>query len=156
MSPVPAPQNTQVWGQDSFFHRTKSQSWKKKAALKDQCQPSMEAPLQGASWSGRQAQNQQDPHTAKASSRSQAGSLQRLCGTSVPHPSVHPRVDALPRLLHQPSAHGQLTGTRKDGGTLLQMITKREQQLTAGHTDAGVSLGWGFPPDTDSCSSVCL
>lgn len=73
----------------------------------------MEAPLQGASWSGRQAQNQQDPHTAKASSRSQTGSLERLWDTSVPHPSVHPRVDALPRLLHQPSAYGQLTTKKR-------------------------------------------
>lgn len=29
-SPVPAPQNTQVWGQGSYLHRTQSQSQKKK------------------------------------------------------------------------------------------------------------------------------
>lgn len=80
--------------------------------------------------------------------------MQRLCDTSVPHPSVHPRVDALPRLLHQPSAHGQLTGTRKDGGTLLQMITKREQQLTADDTLMLVSLWDGDSPQTQLAAQV--
>lgn len=46
--------------------------------------------------------------------------LQSLCDTSVPRSAPHRTADTVTRFLHHPLADGQLTGTRKVRGILLQ------------------------------------
>lgn len=100
-------------------------------------------------WNCKALQSQtrtlQTQHTVKASIRSQAGSLQRLCNTSVPQPSMHPRVDVLPRLLHHSLAHDQLMGKKKAGEILLYERLQKREAPSRWTQQCWCHRGWEFP-----------
>ena len=161
MSPVPAPDNAQVWGQDNYFHRTLSQSQKKcwwisaSPAQRQPRHPCSEL-LELGGW------HRASPGLSRTCTQLKlpAGAKLALCRGSVTH--LCAGLQCIPEWTYYAGycITDQLIANWWEPEKLVRPRYKRRLQkrtATSSWTQWCWCLsGMGIPPVTCSCSSVWL